>query len=52
MIGKIRNRDANYCGIWDAFLWLVAFAFIELNVFEWRQEDEQLAALAGHAPVS
>lgn len=23
---------------WDAFLWLVAFAFIELNVFEWRQE--------------
>ena len=29
---------------WDAFLWLVAFVFIELNVFEWRQED--LAAMA------
>lgn len=28
---------------WDAFLWLVAFIFIELNVFDWRQEslDEQ-----------
>ena len=26
---------------WDAVLWLVAFIFIELNVFEWRQEDAQ-----------
>jgi hypothetical protein len=28
---------------WDSFLWLVAFVFIELNVFDWRQEslDEQ-----------
>ena len=24
---------------WDAFLWLVAFFFIEMNVVEWRQED-------------
>lgn len=24
---------------WDAFLWLVAFIFIELNIFDWRQED-------------
>ncbi len=23
---------------WDAFLWLVAFFFIEMNVFEWRRE--------------
>ena len=31
---------------WDAFLWLVAFVFIELNVFEWRQEshEEETAA--------
>ncbi len=28
---------------WDAFLWLVAFVFIELNVVEWRQESEQAA---------
>jgi hypothetical protein len=26
---------------WDALLWLVAFIFIELNVFEWRQEIKQ-----------
>ena len=24
---------------WDAFLWLVAFFFIEMNVVEWRQES-------------
>lgn len=29
---------------WDAFLWLVAFVFIELNVFEWRQESHDEAA--------
>ena len=29
---------------WDAFLWLVAFVFIELNVFEWRQETLEAAA--------
>lgn len=30
---------------WDAFLWLVAFVFIELNVFDWRKEsiEEQQA---------
>ena len=29
---------------WDAFLWLVAFVFIELNVFEWRQESHEATA--------
>ena len=29
---------------WDAFLWLVAFVFIEMNVFEWRQESHAEAA--------
>ena len=29
---------------WDAFLWLVAFVFIELNVFEWRAESHREAA--------
>lgn len=35
----------DFVDFWDAFLWLVAFIFIELNVFEWRQEslEEQLA---------
>lgn len=30
----------DFVDFWDAFLWLVAFVFIELNVFEWRQETE------------
>jgi hypothetical protein len=35
----------DFVDFWDAFLWLVAFVFIELNVFEWRQEaHEELAA--------
>jgi len=29
---------------WDALLWLIAFVFIELNVFEWRQESHQAAS--------
>lgn len=28
----------DFVDFWDAFLWLVAFIFIELNVFDWRQE--------------
>ncbi|HUD97844.1 MAG TPA: hypothetical protein VMO24_09890 [Woeseiaceae bacterium] len=28
----------DFVDFWDAFLWLVAFVFVELNVFEWRQE--------------
>ena len=35
----------DFVDFWDAFLWLVAFVFIELNVFEWRQE-ENAAAIA------
>lgn len=30
-----------FVDFWDAFLWLVAFVFIELNVFEWRRESEE-----------
>ncbi len=35
--------NGDFVDFWDAFLWLVAFVFIELNVFEWRQES------VGHA---
>lgn len=28
----------DFVDFWDAFLWLVAFAFIESNVFRWRRE--------------
>ena len=34
----------DFLDFWDAFLWLFAFIFIELNVFSWQAEtsDEQL----------
>jgi hypothetical protein len=35
----------DFVDFWDAFLWLVAFVFIELNVFEWRQESLEKQAL-------
>jgi hypothetical protein len=28
----------DFIDFWDAFLWLVAFVFIELNIFNWNQE--------------
>ena len=31
--------EGDFVDFWDAFLWLVAFVFIELNVFEWHQEE-------------
>lgn len=36
----------DFVDFWDAFLWLVAFIFIERNVVEWRQEgiEERSAA--------
>jgi len=38
----------DFVDFWDAFLWLVAFVFIEMNVFDWRHEalDERLPARA------
>lgn len=31
----------DFVDFWDAFLWLVAFFFIEMNVVEWRKEDRE-----------
>ena len=42
----------DFVDFWDAFLWLVAFAFIELNVFEWRQESLEQQAEAQSAGVA
>lgn len=28
----------DFLDFWDAFLWLVAFVFIEMNIFEWHKE--------------
>ena len=36
--------EGDFLDFWDAFLWLVAFIFIELNVFEWSAEVEAEAA--------
>jgi hypothetical protein len=34
----------DFLDFWDAFLWLVAFVFIEMNIFEWHKETSgQLA---------
>jgi hypothetical protein len=33
--------NGDFVDFWDAFLWLVAFIFIELNVFEWREEVKE-----------
>ncbi len=39
----------DFVDFWDAFLWLVAFVFIELNVFEWRQESLEESAAAAES---
>ena len=31
----------SFLDFWDAFLWLVAFIFIELNIFRWHGETEE-----------
>jgi hypothetical protein len=32
--------NGTFLDFWDAFLWLVAFIFIELNIFQWHEEVE------------
>lgn len=36
---------------WDAYLWLIAFVFIELNVFDWRHESLEEQNLAAETPI-
>ena len=33
--------EGDFLDFWDAALWLFAFIFIELNVFEWQHETSQ-----------
>ena len=33
--------EGSFLDFWDAFLWLVAFIFIELNIFHWHSETEE-----------
>lgn len=37
----------DFVDFWDAFLWLLAFFFIELNVVEWRHETLEEQAASG-----
>ena len=36
----------DFVDFWDAILWLVAFVFIELNVFEWRHQPGRVGTQA------
>ena len=39
----------DFLDFWDAFLWLFAFLFIELNIFDWQAETEsELAGVVDH----
>ena len=35
------GMEGDFLDFWDAFLWLVAFIFIELNIFQWHEEVEE-----------
>ena len=39
----------DFVDFWDAFLWLVAFFFIEKNVVDWRHESADAAAASADA---
>ena len=34
--------EGSFLDFWDAFLWLVAFIFIEMNIFQWHQETGEV----------
>ena len=38
--------EGTFLDFWDAFLWLVAFIFIEMNIFQWHGETEEAHELA------
>ena len=38
--------EGSFLDFWDAFLWLVAFIFIEMNIFRWHGEAEEQQDMA------
>ena len=38
---------STFLNFWDSFLWILAFAIIERNVFEWRKKTKKLKAEEG-----
>jgi hypothetical protein len=41
----------DFVDTWDAWLWLIAFVFIELNVFDWRKESVEERDAAATFPT-
>ena len=41
------GMEGSFLDFWDAFLWLVAFIFIELNIFQWHEEAEEAQLQGG-----
>lgn len=41
--------DGKFIDFWDAFLWIVAFFLIEMNLFEWHAEVEERKHLLDNA---
>jgi hypothetical protein len=39
--------EGSFLDFWDAFLWLVAFILIELNIFQWHEEVEEVQGAEG-----
>lgn len=37
----------NFMDFWDAFIWIAAFFFIEMNLLQWHEEAETLSTDAG-----
>jgi hypothetical protein len=38
--------EGKFLDFWDASLWLFAFIFIELNVFDWQRDTQEEALVA------
>ena len=41
--------EGSFLDFWDAFLWLVAFIFIEMNIFQWHEETEEAHEIQSEA---
>ena len=44
--------EGSFLDFWDAFLWLVAFIFIEMNIFQWHEETETAEELAQNKAIN
>jgi uncharacterized membrane protein len=34
----------DFLDFWDSFMWLVAFVFVEMNLFQWQAETSEVIA--------